>query len=155
MLPETVNEVISAFWQSQMHKMINEEQNFKKFSLPLARIKKVMKSDEEVKSMMIAQDAPIIFAKACELFILELTLRSWLETEDNKRRTLQKSDIVTAVQKSDMFDFLIDIVPRDDKKMEQFGYYQPNQFVGLSEEQLLQLQNLTPFNFNPPETEGG
>ena len=37
----------------------------------------------------ISADAPILFAKACELFILELTLRSWFHTDQNKRRTLQ------------------------------------------------------------------
>ena len=66
---------------------------------------------------MIGSDAPIIFAKACEVFVLELTLRSWIHTEENKRRTLQKSDISIAISKSDMFDFLIDIVPRDEFKM--------------------------------------
>lgn len=65
---------------------------------------------------MISAEAPIIFAKACEIFILELTLRSWLHTEDSKRRTLQRSDVSAAVQKTDTFDFLIDIVPREDSR---------------------------------------
>ena len=56
-------------------------------ALPLARIKKIMKLDEEVK--MISAEAPVIFAKAAEIFIHELTLRAWAHTEDNKRRTLQ------------------------------------------------------------------
>ena len=34
--------------------------------------------------------------------------------EENKRRTLQRSDIASALAKSDMFDFLIDIVPREE-----------------------------------------
>lgn len=55
--------------------------------LPLARIKKIMKLDEDVK--MISAEAPLLFAKAAEIFIHELTLRSWIHTEDNKRRTLQ------------------------------------------------------------------
>jgi hypothetical protein len=38
---------------------------------------------------MISAEAPVMFAKACEMFILELTLRSWIHTEENKRRTLQ------------------------------------------------------------------
>ncbi len=62
---------------------------------------------------MISAEAPIVFAKACEFFIEELTLRAWTQAEENKRRTLQKSDIAAAVSKSDMYDFLIDIVPRD------------------------------------------
>jgi len=38
---------------------------------------------------MISAEAPVVFAKACEIFILELTMRAWNLTEDNKRRTLQ------------------------------------------------------------------
>jgi nuclear transcription factor Y gamma len=65
---------------------------------------------------MISAEAPVMFAKACEMFILELTLRSWIHTEENKRRTLQRNDIAMAITKTDIFDFLIDIVPRDDIK---------------------------------------
>ncbi|WVZ16523.1 hypothetical protein V8G54_009505 [Vigna mungo] len=44
-------------------------------SLPLARIKKIMKkSGEDVK--MILEDAPIIFSKACELFIEDFAQRT-------------------------------------------------------------------------------
>ena len=46
-------------------------------------------SDEDVR--MISAEAPVLFAKACEMFILELTLRSWCYSEQNKRRTLQKA----------------------------------------------------------------
>ena len=43
--------------------------------LPLARIKRIMKSDEDVR--MISAEAPIVFAKACEMFISDLTMRSY------------------------------------------------------------------------------
>ncbi|KAA3459614.1 nuclear transcription factor Y subunit C-9-like [Gossypium australe] len=75
-----------------------------------------MKADEDVR--MISAEAPILFAKACELFILELTIRSWLHAEENKRRTLQKNDIAAAITRTDIFDFLVDIVPRDEIKDE-------------------------------------
>lgn len=71
-----------------------------------------MKADPEVK--MISAEAPILFAKGCDVFITELTMRAWIHAEDNKRRTLQRSDIAAALSKSDMFDFLIDIVPREE-----------------------------------------
>lgn len=71
-----------------------------------------MKADPEVK--MISAEAPILFAKGCEIFITELTMRAWIHAEENKRRTLQRSDIAAALTKSDMFDFLIDIVPREE-----------------------------------------
>ncbi|PSN51093.1 Nuclear transcription factor Y subunit gamma [Blattella germanica] len=83
-------------------------------ALPLARIKKIMKLDDDVK--MISAEAPMLFAKAAEIFIHELTLRAWVHTEDNKRRTLQRNDIAMAITKFDQFDFLIDIVPRDELK---------------------------------------
>ena len=63
--------------------------------LPLARIKKIMKLDEDVK--MISAEAPVLFAKAAEIFITELTMRAWVHTEDNKRRTLQRNDIAMAI----------------------------------------------------------
>lgn len=38
---------------------------------------------------MIAGEAPILFSKACELFIIELAYRSWIHTVESNRRTLQ------------------------------------------------------------------
>lgn len=49
------------------------------------------------------------------MFILELTLRAWHNSEECKRRTLQRNDISAAITKTDIFDFLVDIVPRDDR----------------------------------------
>lgn len=80
--------------------------------------------------------APILFAKACEsqwvyqasedrfisplcnlpfstVFIAEVTSRAWLVASAHKRRTLSRADIAKALAKSDQFDFLIDIVPRE------------------------------------------
>lgn len=65
---------------------------------------------------MISAEAPVLFAKAAEIFITETSLRAWIHTEDNKRRTLQRNDIAMAITKNDQFDFLIDIVPRDEVK---------------------------------------
>lgn len=63
---------------------------------------------------MISTEVPILFAKGCDIFIKELTLRAWIHAKENKRRVLQKSDIANAISKSDMFDFLLDIVSKDD-----------------------------------------
>ncbi|CAN1318249.1 Nuclear transcription factor Y subunit C-1 [Linum perenne] len=106
---------LQMFWSYQRHE-IEQVNDFKNHQLPLARIKKIMKADEDVR--MISAEAPILFAKACELFILELTIRSWLHAEENKRRTLQKNDIAAAITRTDIFDFLVDIVPRDEIKEE-------------------------------------
>ena len=78
-------------------------------SLPLARIKKIMKnSNDDVK--MISGEAPIVFSKACELFIEQLTKRSWAVALQAKRRTLRKDDIASAVIATDLFDFLLNLV---------------------------------------------
>ena len=61
---------------------------------------------------MISGEAPIIFSKACELFIEELTQRSWKVTLQGKRRTLHKEDVASAVIATDVFDFLVNVVSK-------------------------------------------
>lgn len=112
---QQLQQQLQSFWANQ-YREIENVTDFKNHSLPLARIKKIMKADEDVR--MISAEAPIVFARACEMFILELTLRSWNHTEENKRRTLQKNDIAAAITRTDIFDFLVDIVPREDIKEE-------------------------------------
>lgn len=104
--------IMLAYWQEIISSIEHDEHEFKVHQLPLARIKKVMKADEDVK--MISAEAPILFAKGCDIFITELSMRAWIHAEEHKRRTLQRSDIASALQRSDMFDFLIDIVPREE-----------------------------------------
>ncbi|RDA87515.1 hypothetical protein CP532_1600 [Ophiocordyceps camponoti-leonardi (nom. inval.)] len=105
-------DILTTYWQQTITHLESDTHDYKIHQLPLARIKKVMKADPEVK--MISAEAPILFAKGCDIFITELTMRAWIHAEENKRRTLQRSDIASALAKSDMFDFLIDIVPREE-----------------------------------------
>lgn len=112
----------------------DEVDQFKHQSLPLARIKKVMRLDEDVG--MIANEVTILLEKACQssslslsfssfssvvaetdsnyvvVFIQEITCRAHTVALASKRRTIAKTDVATAVQSSSTFDFLIDIVPR-------------------------------------------
>ncbi|KAL2504372.1 Nuclear transcription factor Y subunit C-2 [Abeliophyllum distichum] len=99
------------FWNDRLVEIRNPPDVRSQHLLPLARIKKIMKSDEEVK--MISADTPILFAKACEIFIMELTLRAWMNTEDNKRRTMQRFDVAKAIRDEELLDFLTYIVPFD------------------------------------------
>lgn len=62
---------------------------------------------------MISADTPILLSKACELFILELTLRSWLQTQECKRQMLQRFDIARAIRLVDTLDFLVELVSFD------------------------------------------
>ena len=48
-----------------------------------------LRSQYFLLSQMISAEAPVLFAKAAEIFVAELSLRAWIHTEDNKRRTLQ------------------------------------------------------------------
>jgi hypothetical protein len=48
------------------------------------------------------------------VFIAEITARAFIVADSNKRRTLSRADIAKALSKSDQFDFLIDVVPRDE-----------------------------------------
>jgi histone H3/H4 len=112
-----------------------EAENWKIQTLPLARIKKIMKSEELILQemekdkmreqgqeigesekaavkFMISGEAPLLMSKACELLVKELSARAWQHTERNRRRTLQRQDIHAAVGESEVYDFLIDIVPR-------------------------------------------
>lgn len=116
----SIQQMLQRFWHSQYDQVTRQQQHqqqqhdtsidYKGYQLPLARIKKIMRIEEDVK--MISGEAPIIFSKACELFVLELTLRSWCLTEQDNRRTLQRNDVTSAIAQSEMYDFLIDVIPR-------------------------------------------
>ena len=111
-----------------------------------------MKADPEVK--MISAEAPILFAKGCDIFITELTMRAWIHAEDNKRRTLQRSDIAAALSKSDMFDFLIDIVPREDSAGGGAGAKRPTT-SGQQQQQQQAAQVSQQQQMPPPQTDYG
>ncbi|EAU82385.2 nuclear transcription factor Y [Coprinopsis cinerea okayama7 len=137
---EPLNDFLRNFWQRQVDAAEQETPDYRHPPLPLARIKKVMKSDPDVKRSLTnhrpplddccrrqvftslqniklipySTTAPILFCKACEIFISEITARAFIIADSNKRRTLSRSDIAKALSKSDQFDFLIDIVPREE-----------------------------------------
>lgn len=113
---------MEGFWESQLAATQAPASSFLsvKPTLPLARIKKIMKSDEDVRaSIMISGEAPLLLCKACELFTLDLTMRAWAHTDATNRRTLQRSDVADAVATAEQFDFLLDTVPRDETAVAQ------------------------------------
>eukprot|EP00800_Vazella_pourtalesii_P008906 TRINITY_DN227_c0_g1_i1.p1 TRINITY_DN227_c0_g1~~TRINITY_DN227_c0_g1_i1.p1 ORF type:complete len:329 (-),score=111.66 TRINITY_DN227_c0_g1_i1:3-938(-) len=109
-----VEELLRTYWSRQNEQIANMTEWDLRATpdLPLARIKKIMKLDDNVK--MISSEVPLLFSKAATMFIEELTLRAWLHTEEAKRKTLQKCDIAKALSEDEMYDFLIDIVPREE-----------------------------------------
>ncbi|GMR53091.1 hypothetical protein PMAYCL1PPCAC_23286, partial [Pristionchus mayeri] len=112
-----MKKMINEFWPMQKQRVENMSVKYLREAsrnqvLPLARVKKIMKIDENVQKQMIAADAPLLLSVASEMFIEELTLRAWEVTEEAKRKTLQKTDVATACARHDHMDFLIDIIPR-------------------------------------------
>ncbi|KAK1301766.1 Nuclear transcription factor Y subunit C-1 [Acorus calamus] len=112
-LIDSQNKNLGNFWRQQVLEMENM-QEVRPHLLPLARIKRIMKADGQVK--MISGETPILFSKACELFIQDLTLRSWLHANQGKRRTIQKIDVASAVCHDKVFDFLDRLVPMTERK---------------------------------------
>lgn len=66
-----------------------------------------MKADTSVR--MVSAETPVVIARACHLFINDLTKRALFESEENNRKTLAKEDVYAAIAKCDAFDFLVDV----------------------------------------------
>ncbi|XP_058033403.1 chromatin accessibility complex protein 1 [Ahaetulla prasina] len=79
-------------------------------SLPLSRIRVIMKSSPEVSS--INPDAIFLTAKATELFVQYLATYAYKHGQGNEHKTLTYTHLSQAVQNSDTFQFLADIVPK-------------------------------------------
>ena len=109
--PETLDDALLAFWREQTLEAdrfrAKREADFKaQNDLPLARIKRIMKSDEDVR--MISAEAPVVLARACELFVLELTLRAAKGQENEK--VITRADVVAAIKNAATMDFLRGVV---------------------------------------------
>jgi nuclear transcription factor Y gamma len=63
---------------------------------------------------MISAEAPILFAKACEMFIVEMTHKAYFYADRSNRKTLQRNDIAAAITDTEIYDFLLDVMPRDE-----------------------------------------
>lgn len=71
-LTQSQRATMNSFWAQIAHDTasVHVRDQLHAINLPLARIKKIMKSDDDVR--MISSEAPTLFAKACEIFILEV-----------------------------------------------------------------------------------
>lgn len=108
-----INAKLDAMWAEQKKEVValrsDNKAAFKHQSdLPLARIKRVMKSDEDVR--MISAEAPILFAKACEMFVLDLTIRCYAYSEHNRRGGLEREDVYQVLKETGIFDFLAEVL---------------------------------------------
>lgn len=127
------DDVIDRMWINSLEQISSIEpvmENWKTQVLPLARVKKIMKSEEVLyleeekermngadsesppQRLMIKGEALVLMGKACELHIRELTMRSWRHTEHNRRRILRRIDVQAGIEEDEVYDYLVDIVPR-------------------------------------------
>lgn len=85
---------------------------------------------------MVSAHSTVLLAKAIEMFILELTRRAWMQSEQEKRRTLKRCDIARAIRNEELFDFLSDIVPLQNYKV---GLYIRISSIMSSQDELVVL----------------
>ncbi|XP_075067310.1 chromatin accessibility complex protein 1 [Mixophyes fleayi] len=79
-------------------------------SLPLSRVKVIMRSSPDVSS--INQDALILTTKATELFVKYLASYSYKHGTGKETNTLTYDDLSNTVEESETFQFLSDILPK-------------------------------------------
>ncbi|KXS22104.1 histone-fold-containing protein [Gonapodya prolifera JEL478] len=77
-----------------------------KTRFPAARIKKIMRVDDEVGK--VAATTPILISKAVELFLQSLIDEACKEARDSRSKKVTISHIKDVVQGKDSFDFLRD-----------------------------------------------
>eukprot|EP01102_Stenamoeba_stenopodia_P007446 TRINITY_DN2085_c0_g1_i1.p2 TRINITY_DN2085_c0_g1~~TRINITY_DN2085_c0_g1_i1.p2 ORF type:complete len:144 (+),score=44.85 TRINITY_DN2085_c0_g1_i1:166-597(+) len=84
--------------------------------LPIARVKKIIKADKDVK--YLSGEASILLAKSAELFLEYLVTAAYERVKREKRRTLNYNDVATVVSEMDVLEFLTDVIPKQKPKRE-------------------------------------
>jgi histone H3/H4 len=79
-----------------------EKYSFTRF--PLAKIKSIMKTDEEIKACQ--KNAYYIIGKMTELFLQELSSNTRSILKINKRKTMNLEDIACAVKSFEKYNFI-------------------------------------------------
>ncbi|KAM9986067.1 hypothetical protein ACTFIZ_004320 [Dictyostelium cf. discoideum] len=75
--------------------------------LPVARIKRIMRCDKDVK--IISSDAVMLVAKSTEMFLDYLVKEAYKAS--GKKKTLQYKDLASTIKGVDNLDFLSEIIP--------------------------------------------
>ncbi|KAI1910337.1 hypothetical protein LOZ12_004686 [Ophidiomyces ophidiicola] len=81
-------------------------------TLPLTRIKKIIRLDEDIAQC--SNNAAFLVSVATEMFIQYLTEQSYnvVKSERKPRRNIQYRDLATAVARIDNLEFLSDVIPK-------------------------------------------
>ncbi|TRY71693.1 hypothetical protein TCAL_01010 [Tigriopus californicus] len=83
-------------------------------SLPMTRVKTIMKSSPDVET--VSQESLFLITKATELFIMYLTKLAQRNGDNDQSVTYR--DLAAVVQRKDSMEFLHDIVPKKIKVSE-------------------------------------
>lgn len=97
------------YWASKNEEVESEENGFFKHELPLARIRKLMRVEEDVKN--VANEVPSLLSKATQAFIEEVTFKALDRAFHRKKRIVQKGDIHDVISSSQIYDFLHFLLP--------------------------------------------
>ncbi|KAJ3307295.1 DR1-associated protein 1 (negative cofactor 2 alpha) [Kappamyces sp. JEL0829] len=79
-----------------------------KTRIPAARIKRIMRTDDDVGK--VAASTPVVIAKAIESFLAALVKQSLAETQERGAKKMTVSHVKKAVEADPKFDFLLDKV---------------------------------------------
>ncbi|XP_061598450.1 chromatin accessibility complex protein 1 [Cololabis saira] len=82
----------------------------KGISLPISRVRLIMKSSPDVSS--INQDALFLTTKATELFVQHLAQSSFNSGSGKESNSLSYSDLARTAEETDTLQFLTDILPK-------------------------------------------
>ncbi|CAB1457025.1 unnamed protein product [Pleuronectes platessa] len=84
--------------------------NKKTISLPISRVRLIMKSSPDVSS--INQDALVLTTKATELFVQHLAVASFNNGSGKETNSLSYSDLANTAEETETLHFLTDILPK-------------------------------------------
>ncbi|KAM3858708.1 chromatin accessibility complex protein 1 [Diretmus argenteus] len=82
----------------------------KSISLPISRVRLIMKSSPDVSN--INQDALFLTTKATELFVQHLARSSFNNGPGKDTNSLSYSDLANTAEEMDTLNFLTDILPK-------------------------------------------
>ncbi|XP_003739450.1 DNA polymerase epsilon subunit 4 [Galendromus occidentalis] len=80
------------------------EKHEKLLRFPISKIRTIMKLDSEMNSA--SQEAVFIVAKATELFIEAIAKETYNFTLQNRKKTVQRRDVESAIDSIEVFSFL-------------------------------------------------
>jgi nuclear transcription factor Y gamma len=106
-MPSSEQQTIDEFWRKKQDE-IEAIEDFSKRVIPMTCLKKVLCAEKG--KMMMTFDTPSFVTKACEIFVQELSLRSWMCANSHHRDIILDSDIAEAIASMESYDFLNDVL---------------------------------------------